>query len=427
MGYDKTTKLVTKPIDTTDVAAALGVNSSDVGFLCSSEEINMYAKYKPIKFKKWSELTEAEREGMSTDAADNIHFGIQITGPTSGELDSTLSEIHDTEFKYIRPEGGEDSPYRLTDFDKYKHNALPNPGASFQLSSKGGLLEAYFNDEGHQQGSLAGIAVQYDETNIYGVDFTDMLKDTAETLQNALSRAYPCILVTDSRGRSFFTALDYPGDLLSAPAARPLYYNSAYQRSSNWSVRFGKPNLSNGLNPSTTKPWNAPQDGMRATLFLVKSADVNGPYLDIAKTQNFAENWVSLEVGNSYMVASKPIVLPSDAFGAPLVLKRYGASSVYYEPTGVNYASPFLTISYTKVGETDETVTLECRAEIDNMIATKSSQIVPGGVGMVPAFSASDFGMLAFVSGHTYTVMVTITTTDSNGSTTRTGTYNFTA
>ena len=274
---------------------------------------------------------------------------------------------------------------------------------------------------------MAGIIVQYDETNIYGVDFIDMLKDTAETLQNALSRAYPCILVTDALGKSYFTALDYPGDLLSAPAARPLYYNGAYQRSSNWSVRFGKPVLSNGLNPSTTKPWNAPQDGMRATLFLLKSADVYGPYLDIAKTQNFAENWVSLEVNNSYMVASKPIVLPSDAFGAPLVLKRYGASSVYYEPTGVNYASPFLTISYTKVGETDETITLECRAEIDNMIATKSSRIVPGGAGMVPAFSASDFGMIAFVSGQTYTVKVTMTTIDSNGSTIRTGTYNLTA
>lgn len=427
MGYDKTTKLVTKPIDTTDVAAALGVNSSDIGFLCSSEEINMYAKYKPIKFKKWSELTEAEREGMSTDAADNIHFGIQITGPTSGELDSTLSEIHDTEFKYIRPEGGEESPYRLTDFDKYKHNALPNPGASFQLSSKGGLLKAYFNDEDHQQGSLGQLTVQYDDTNIYGVDFTEMIKDNSESLQNALSRSYPCILVTDALGKSYFTALDYPGDFSDAPKARPLYYNKAYQRSTNWSVRFGKPTLRNGINLSTTKPWNSPQEGLRATLFLLKSADIYGPYLDIAKTQNFSENWISLEVDSSFMIASKPIVLPSDAFGAPLVLKRYGASSIYFEPIGVDYANPFLTISYTKAGETDETVTLECRAEIDNMIAIKSSQIVPGSVGMVLAFTASDFGMLAFMSGEVYTVKVTLTTTDSDGSTTKIGTYNFKA
>lgn len=426
MGYDKTTKIVTKPIDTTDVAAALGVNSSDVGFLCSSEEINMYARYKPIKFKKWSELTEAEREGMSTDAADNIHFGIQITGPTSGELDSTLSEIHDTEFKYIRPVGGEDSPYRLTDFDKYKHDALPNPGASFQLSSKGGLLEAYFNDEDHQQGSLAGIVVQYDETNIYGVDFTDMLKDTAETLQNVLSRAYPCILVTDALGKSYFTALDYPGDLLSAPAARPLYYNGAYQRSSNWSVRFGKPVLSNGLNPSTRKPWTSAQTGMRATLFLLKSADIYGPYLDFAKTQNFSENWISLAADSAFMGVANPIVLPADILGAPLVLRSSTAAMVYFEPTGITYIEPFLNINYNKVGETDETVTLEYAATIDGIRAVKSAQISPSGAPIILSFVASDFGLLTFVGGE-YTVKVTLKTTDSKGATTKTESYNFSA
>ena len=426
MGYDKTTKLVTKPIDTTNVAAALGVNSSDVGFLCSSEEINMYARYKPIKFKKWSELTEAEREGMSTDAADNIHFGIQITGPTSGELDSTLSEIHGTEFKYIRPVGGEDSPYRLTDFDKYKHDALPNPGASFQLSSKGGLLEAYFNDEDHQQGSLAGIIVQYDETNIYGVDFTDMLKDTAETLQNALSRAYPCILVTDALGKSYFTALDYPGDLLSAPAARPLYYNGAYQRSSNWSVRFGKPVLSNGLNPSTTKPWTSAQEGMRATLFLLKSADIYGPYLDLAKTQNFAENWISLAADSAFVGVANPVVLPADMLGAPLVLTSAGSARVYFEPTGITYADPFLNIGYNKVGETDETVTLEYTATINGISAVKSAQVSPSGAPIMLSFVASDFGLLTFVGGE-YTVKVTLKTTDSKGATTKTESYNFSA
>lgn len=427
MGYDKTTKLITKPIDTTDVAAALGVNSSDVGFLCSSEEINMYARYKPIKFKKWSELTEAEREGMSTDAADNIHFGIQITGPTSGELDSTLSEIHDTEFKYIRPEGGEDSPYRLTDFDKYKHNALPNPGASFQLSSKGGLLEAYFNDEDHQQGSLGQLTVQYDDTNIYGVDFTEMFKDNAESIQNALSRSYPCILVTDALGKSYFTALDYPSELGGTPAARPLYYNSAYQRSTNWSVRFGKPTLSNGLNPSTTKPWNAPQDGMKATLFLLKSADIYGPYLDLAKTQNFAENWVSLEAGNSYMVASKPIVLPSDAFGAPLELKRYGAAAVYFEPTGVTYENGSFTVQFAREGDVAETVTVKTTAKIDSISVVKKMEVTPIIGNPTALFTAEDFGFQFFAPGQTYTVQITVETADSSGTTSKRQTFNFTA
>ena len=253
-----------------------------------------------------------------------------------------------------------------------------------------------------------------------------MYKDNAETITNALARSYPCILVTDKNGRSYFTALDYPGDLLSAPAARPLYYNGAYQRSSNWSVRFGKPVLSNGLNPSTTKPWTSAQEGMRATLFLLKSADINGPYLDLAKTQNFAENWISLAADSAFVGVANPVVLPADILGAPLVLTGAGSAMVYFEPTGITYEEPFLNINYNKVGETDETVTLEYTATIDGIRAVKSAQISPSGAPIMLSFVASDFGLLTFVGGE-YTVKVTLKTTDSKGATTKTESYNFSA
>lgn len=426
MGYDSNTKIVTKPIGTTDIATALGVDSRDVGTLCTSEEINMMAKYKPIRYNQWRELEEWQREGMPSDAADNIHFGIKINGPVNGVLDFNLVAIHDTVFEYLRPRGGAAEPYRMTDFDKYKHNAYANPGASFQIDAKGGILEAYFDDEEDQTGSLRNIVVQYDDTNIYGIDFTEMYKDNAETITNALARSYPCILVTDKNGRSYFTALDYPGDLLSAPAARPLYYNGAYQRSSNWSVRFGKPVLSNGLNPSTRKPWTSAQTGMRATLFLLKSADIYGPYLDFAKTQNFSENWISLAADSAFMGVANPIVLPADILGAPLVLRSSTAAMVYFEPTGITYKEPFLKINYNKVGETDETVTLECAATIDGIRAVKSAQISPSGAPIILSFVASDFGLLTFVGGE-YTVKVTLKTTDSKGATTKTESYNFSA
>ena len=427
MSYDNDKKLIAKPIDTTDIAAALGISSDDVGTLCASKEINMYARYKPIRFNKWSELTESEREGMPSDAADNIHFGIQITGPASGELDNTLSEIHDTEFKYIRPEGGAASPYRMTDFDGYKHDAFPNPGASFQISSKNGLLEGYFNDEDHQQGSLAQIVVQYDDTNIYGVDFTEMFKDNAESIQNALSRSYPCILVTDSAGKSYFTALDYPGELGGTPAARPLYYNGVYQRNSNWSVRFGKPTLSNGINPSTTPPWSAPQEGMKATMFLLKSADINGPYLDLAKTQNFSENWISLEIGNSYLIASKPVVLPADIIGAPLELKRYGAASVYFEPVGISYENNSFSVNYVREGAVTETVIVKTIAKIDSISVVKRAEVTPLLGNPTALFTADDFGFEFFAPGQTYAVQITVETADSVGTTIKRQTFTFTA
>lgn len=426
MGYDSEKKLITKPIDTTDIAAALGVSCDDVGTLCASDKINKWAKFKPIRYNQWRELELWQREGMPSDAADNIHFGIKINGPVNGILDSNIVAIHDTTFEYLQPRGGAEEPYRMTDFDSYKHNAYANPGASFQIDAKGGRLEANYDDEEDQTGSLRNIVVQYDDTNIYGIDFTEMYKDNAETITNALARSYPCILVTDKNGRSYFTALDYPGDLLSAPAARPLYYNGAYQRSSNWSVRFGKPVLSNGLNPSTTKPWTSAQEGMRATLFLLKSADIYGPYLDLAKTQNFAENWISLAADSAFVGVANPVVLPADILGAPLVLTGAGSAMVYFEPTGITYEDPFLNIDYNKVGETDETVTLEYTATIDGIRAVKSAQISPSGAPIMLSFVASDFGLLTFVGGE-YTVKVTLKTTDSKGATTKTESYNFSA
>lgn len=437
MAYDSTNKKLYADaehgISTSEIAVCLGdyrvtARGRDIGLLCTSPGINKMSKRKPIRYPSYGKLTDAQFEGTASDMADNIHFGIKINGPVNAEIGPTLVEIHDTTFEYLRPRGiAYNEPFRILDFDGYRHNAMANPGASFQLSSReGGILQAFYNDDDFLYGSLGGISVQYDNTNTDGVDFTEMYKDNAETIENALKRSYPCILVTDSKGVSYFTALDYPSDDGSAPAARPLYYNDAYQRASNWSVRFGKPRLVTGIDGSTAKPWNSAQEGMRATLFLVKSADTNGPYLDIAKTMNFAENWIPIVF--PILVSGKPIVLPADVLGAPLALSQYGAARIYFEPTGVTYNDPFLTVEYSQVGTTDETVTVEVTVQVSGgaYSATKSSSVSPGGFMMIPAFQASDFGLATFIGGE-YTVKVTIKTTDSQGATSKTGTYQFTA
>lgn len=426
MAYDINKQLITAPVDIGDIATALSENSLNLGTLYMSEKVNKFSRRKPVRRPEFGELTDAMFKGTTSDMADNIHYGIKINGPVSAEIGPSLAQIHDTTFDYIRPTIEDGYPCRMLDFDGYKHDAMPNPGASFQLSSReNGVLTAYFNDGNHQFGSLGGIAVQYDDTNVYGVDFTDMFRDSSESVQNVLMRSYPCILVTDSDGVSYFTALDHPND--GQPGPRPLFYNDAYQRSTNWSVRFDKPRLDTGFGGSTTKPWNSVQVGMKATIFLVKSADINGPYLDLAKTQNFAENWVP--IANAIMITGKPIVLPADALGVPLILAQFGAAKVYFEPTGVRYQDPFLMVEYSKVGTTTETVTFECTATINGIRATRSSQVSPNAIGVLlkPTFQASDFGLLTFAGGGEYTVKVDIKTTDSTGSTIKSGTYKFTA
>ncbi len=426
MGYDNNTQTITAPVDMGDISTALGVDSLDIKTLCESDAVNKWSRRKPVRRPELGELADTMFEGTASDMADNIHYGIKITGSTSAEIGPPLVQIHDADFEYIRPLESEGWPMRMLDFDGYKHNALPNPGASFQLSSReNGVLTAYYNDGTHQYGSLGGIVVQYDATNTYGVDFSDMYRDTAESLENALKRSYPCILVTDSTGVSYFTALDHPND--GQPAARPLYYNGIYQKATNWSVRFDKPRLNTGISGSTSKPWSSIQVGMRATLFLVKSADIYGPYLDLAKTQNFAENWVPIV--NPLMISGKPIVLPADAIGAPLALAQYGAARVSFEPTGVRYNAPFLTIDYSQVGVTSETVTVrfEVRVSGSSVTATRTNSISPNGAMVIPSFQASDFGLLTFAGGGEYTVQVTIKTTDSQGTSSKSGTYYFSA
>ena len=432
MGYDKTTKLITKPIDTTDIAAALGMTSGDVGTLCTSEEINIMAKYKPIKFAKWSELTE--RDIISAhDPADNIFFGIKVTGTTNGVFDPTIAEFHNARFTYIRPEGGAASPYRMTDFNNYKHDAKPNPNASFDIDGRdGGLLVGYVNDKDDQYGSLMGIEVGYDVTNIYGVDFTAMYSDgdgeTGESQQNNLKRSYPCILVTDeTTGKSYFTALDFPAELGQKSVARPLFFDGAGVSSQNWSVRFEKPTYDNGVNMgvSAKAPWQAPKEGLKATLFLVKSWDDDGPYLDAAHSQNFYECWMEISAQSVYQGAARPIVLPADILGAPLKLLKRGSSMVWFEPTGVSCVERTISVLSRMEGTLTDTVTVECIAEVAGGIrAVKTVNV--SMEGFIVLFTESELGV-RFTPGDEYTIEVTLISTDSEGSTTKSGTFTFTA
>lgn len=107
---------ITAPISiTTDVSPVLGVSNYDLGYLCANThgKINMWAKYKPVRYNKMAEITENER------AATNygLQFGIVYTG------EGLVNEAKKTNsgWAYLPPRGGSyNEPYRLSDFDKYR-------------------------------------------------------------------------------------------------------------------------------------------------------------------------------------------------------------------------------------------------------------------------------------------------------------------
>lgn len=118
---------ITAPVNTDDVATVLGVNSHDVGYLCSNAhgKINKWAKHKPVKAMNKYDTTETTYKsdagncGLTPPAAYTSRSAL-IDGMTSGTGTGSWT--------YDPPTGG-DFPYRLTDFDGYDNNAVPPFGS----------------------------------------------------------------------------------------------------------------------------------------------------------------------------------------------------------------------------------------------------------------------------------------------------------
>lgn len=95
------------------VRRTLGSSKTDVGGLCLEDKVNMFSYYKPID-------SQAQFTDPNTDWPSNIkqNFGINIPELTL-PVNTALNWTRD------KPGGGRLSPYRLTDFGGYEHNARP--------------------------------------------------------------------------------------------------------------------------------------------------------------------------------------------------------------------------------------------------------------------------------------------------------------
>lgn len=127
-------RIISAPVSINDVKEILNESSNDLATLCTNEDINMWSKYKPVnntlKFVKdtvnsdnntWKEavdgkgwwLGEIDRGGR---AARAMYFPT-ITSKSNFKDGSCHPQ-------YVKPSGGELSPYRITDFIGYYDNAV---------------------------------------------------------------------------------------------------------------------------------------------------------------------------------------------------------------------------------------------------------------------------------------------------------------
>jgi hypothetical protein len=147
---------ITAPVSIYDIQQVLGSSEIDLGTLCKRDNINMWAKYKPVI--RANRIDTTKIPGTSTSAldtndawkpttayttpysywwaADDTNHGlvvpfVNVTWSPQGFLDAlnTIAGWIDgglNHWTYNRPTGGTAAPYRQIDFNGYNHKA-PQP------------------------------------------------------------------------------------------------------------------------------------------------------------------------------------------------------------------------------------------------------------------------------------------------------------
>lgn len=110
--------IVSAPINPQEVYNLLGVAKYndwwDIGYLCSNKhgKINPCSKFKPVKYRN---LDSIANYWKATDEKCGFLFPSTTT--------KIMRQTDDGVWVYDPPTGGDASPFRLTDFEGYKHNA----------------------------------------------------------------------------------------------------------------------------------------------------------------------------------------------------------------------------------------------------------------------------------------------------------------
>jgi len=114
---------ITAPVSVEDVKRTLGVASNDIGYLCSDQhgKINIWSLNKPVDYPALILPDDYDVVVQSNQGIRHKEY------KTLNDLMNALDrEQYMNEWSYSNvPQGGKNSPYRLTDFVGYDHNAKP--------------------------------------------------------------------------------------------------------------------------------------------------------------------------------------------------------------------------------------------------------------------------------------------------------------
>lgn len=164
--------MITAPVTIANVKTALGETSNDLGTLCRHMGINVWSRFKPINHSgKTLDVSPIQENGSyrAKQLTDYIKLGCGMTvpicdqqtliedaGTTYNTMFETVNEIFKNNgqffgapvYTFFMPQGGTDSPYRLTDFKNYHDTAQSlwqyatnvDNGGSYSVNASGSFV-----------------------------------------------------------------------------------------------------------------------------------------------------------------------------------------------------------------------------------------------------------------------------------------------
>lgn len=206
--------ILNAPLNPQEVYKLLGIGKHkgewwDITYICSNNhgKTNKWSNKKPIRYNTVQSLTDLQFKGTAVDNANGIFYGVKGASEAG-----YISDMHEADYTYYPPTGGDGSPYRITDFIGYDHYAKP---ALYCLSVP---EKVYYN----VKGSLS-VAIDYDYngTNTTGLNINDFLPSNEA---KDIGDYYPCVLV-DGWARALYNVTVTSG---STPVYTPLKYNNTW-------------------------------------------------------------------------------------------------------------------------------------------------------------------------------------------------------
>lgn len=158
--------LIINPVDALEVAGVLGT-SGDLADVCTSSYVNIWAKYKPVKYTTKDTTGQLNSDKTWKSSASwwkgyDLKCGINVS--SYSDLITMLtawmgkSSYAWSDFWAYNPPTGGTYPYRLTDFNYYKHKSSnPDNDKPFPTYNMPTDIIRYYFDSQYTIGSSASI------------------------------------------------------------------------------------------------------------------------------------------------------------------------------------------------------------------------------------------------------------------------------